>query len=316
MPDGGTLKLSSDISSDGTLTIDKKMTIALDGRTLSYTGKDTALHVQGGSLTISGDGTITGSPSVQLIGVSAGGTLTILDGTFEAKTGSCVFVMGNRNAASEATVPSKVEVLGGYVIGREYGIGVEGIGASVVVKGGTVEAVDNAAIGGNGTSSATKYCGGTFITLDGATVISSIKSKGYIACGVYHPQQGTLTVRNSNILANGGVGILMRGGVLNIKDSEITTTGTASGKVGDSKVIGGCYGICVDAESGYYDAANIHCTIADTTVSTVSNSVQAIPEDETTIGMFDIISGVFSTDPTIYAKDRSVIEEDGKYKVA
>lgn len=86
--------------------------------------------------------------------------------------------------------------------------------------------------------------------------------------------------------------------------------------MGDSKVIGGCYGICVDAESGYDDAAGIACSIADVSVDSESDSIKALPEDEQTTAMIDITSGVFSTDPTAYAKGRQVVEENGKYIVA
>lgn len=82
-------------------------------------------------------------------------------------------------------------------------------------------------------------------------MIGNIQSSGYIACGVYHPQKGNLNINGGKFIVNNGVGILMRGGTMNMTDGEIIATGTTEGWVGDkkSKVDGG---IIVDVASGYY----------------------------------------------------------------
>lgn len=321
------------MSSKSTLVLDKDVSLDLNGHLLAKTGNGVAFQVDAATVVIKDSaatqptvgpdgkveysgGALSGSPSKQLVVVKNGGKLVVESGKLEAKSGDCVFVVGNLEAASEQVVPSTVVVLGGYVVGREYGVGAEGQGAMVEIKGGVIEALDNAVVGGNGTNTAFKYCGGTSISIEDASLVGHTVSSGYVGCGVYHPQAGTLSIKDTSILVDDGIGVLMRGGTLDLSGTSIKTTGTKSGKVGDSKVIGGCYGICVDAESGYYDAANIACSIADVSVDSESDSIKALPEDEQTTAMIDITSGVFSTDPTAYAKGRQVVEENGKYIVA
>ena len=99
-------------------------------------------------------------------------------------------------------------------------------------------------------------------------------------------------------------------------NTNIKTLGTDSGKVGDSKVMNGCYGVCVDVASKYYDSENISVTLTNVDVETESESVKANPEEEANISKIHINSGTFSTDPTVYAGDKSVTQEGDKYKVA
>ena len=116
---------------------------------------------------------------------------------------------------------------------QECAVFVRGNGAKLNVAGGVLLGRDNAAVSGNGMPN----CGGTEISITGGTLIGKISTNGYIACGIYHPQQGMLTISGGEIRAVGGVGVLMRGGELNMSSGTILATDNghnASGKVGDS----------------------------------------------------------------------------------
>ena len=131
-----------------------------------------------------------------------------------------------------------------------------------------IESLDNAAVAGNGTNTPERKLGGTSITISGKCwLIGRIQSQGYAACGIYHPQYGTLTIKYSagipNIVAVNGAGIVMRGGTLDYRAGNIIATGDANfvGKVGDSRVVVGTSGIVYDRDCDYYDAANVKITI-------------------------------------------------------
>ena len=94
------------------------------------------------------------------------------------------------------------------------------------------------------------------MNISGGTMIGGIQSTGYIACGVYHPQKGSLKITGGKFQITNGVGILVRAGSANITGGEIVTTGSVNGKVGDSQIIEGCYGIVYDSVSKYPGAAD------------------------------------------------------------
>lgn len=67
-------------------------------------------------------------------------------------------------------------------------------------------------------------------------LIGNIESSGYIAAGIYHPQDGEVNFGGTaEIYVNNGTGIIMRAGTLNATGGKITTTGTSKGYVGDNK---------------------------------------------------------------------------------
>ena len=191
-----------------------------------------------------------------------------------------------------------------------------------------IESLDNAAVAGNGTNEPGKKLGGTSITISGKCwLIGRIQSPGYAACGIYHPQQGTLTIKYSagipNIVAINGAGIVMRGGTLDYRAGNIIATGDASfvGKVGDSRVVVGTSGIVYDRDCDYYDAANVKITIpssGEKKVVGAKAAIQVINDKAQDIsGVFDIQGGSFSSDVSAYVntKEREVFEHEGTYYV-
>ena len=227
-------------------------------------------------------------------------------------------------------ITSYINITGGYVKAQEFGASPQGRGASVTVNGfAVIESLDNAAVAGNGTNEPGKKMGGTSITISGKCwLIGRIQSPGYAACGIYHPQQGTLTIKYSrgipNIVAINGAGIVMRGGTLDYRAGNIIATGDASfvGKVGDTPIEVGTSGIVYDRDCDYYDAANVKINISDNSgekkVVGAKAAIQVINDKAQDIsGVFDIQGGTFSSDVSAYVNttEREVFEHEGTYYV-
>lgn len=255
-----------------------------------------------------------------------GAGIKVESGTVVSTQGSALFAMGDITGQKDIT--SYINITGGYVKAQEVGASPQGRGASVTVDGAAViESLDNAAVAGNGTNEPEKKLGGTSITISGKCwLIGRIQSPGYAACGIYHPQQGTLAIKYHsgipNIVAINGAGIVMRGGTLDYRAGNITATGDASfvGKVGDTPIEVGTSGIVYDRDCDYYDAANVKINISDNSgakkVVGAKAAIQVINDKAQDIsGVFDIKGGNFSSDVSAYVKDREVFEHEGTYYV-
>ena len=258
-----------------------------------------------------------------------GAGIKVESGTVVSTKDVALFAIGDVTGQKDIT--SYINITGGYVKAQECGASPQGRGASVTVDGAAVvESLDNAAVAGNGTNTSEKKLGGTSITISGKCwLIGRIQSQGYAACGIYHPQQGTLTIKYSsgsipNIVAINGAGIVMRGGTLDYKAGNIIATGDANfvGKVGDSRVVVGTSGIVYDRDCDYYDAANVKINISENSgnkkVVGAKAAIQVINDKAQDIsGVFDIQGGNFSSDVSAYVNttEREVFEHEGTYYV-
>ena len=274
------------------------------------------------SYTNSGTLELTGS-----IRAYNGAAIKVESGTVVSTQSVALFAVGDETGQKD--IASSIEITGGYVKAQEFGASPQGRGASVTVNGfAVIESLDNAAVAGNGTNEPGKKLGGTSITISGKCwLIGRIQSQGYAACGIYHPQQGTLTIKYSagipNIVAINGAGIVMRGGTLDYRAGNIIATGDASfvGKVGDSRVVVGTSGIVYDRDCDYYDAANVKITIpssGEKKVVGAKSAIQVINDSNNNIDdVFDIQGGQFSSDVSAYVntKEREVFEHEGTYYV-
>ena len=276
------------------------------------------------SYTTSGTLELTGS-----IRAYNGAAINVESGTIVSTQGVALFAVGDETGQKDIT--SHVNITGGYVKAQEFGASPQGRGARVTVNGAAViESLDNAAVAGNGTNSPEKKLGGTSITIMGKCwLIGRIQSQGYAACGIYHPQQGTLTIKykkgTPHIVAINGAGIVMRGGTLDYQAGYITATGDANftGKVGDSRVVVGTSGIVYDRDCDYYDVARTNIAIKNdwgyTKVIGAKSAIQVVNDKNQNIdGVFDIQGGYFSSDVSAYVNDANLeclVGQDGYYKV-
>lgn len=276
------------------------------------------------SYTNSGTLELTGS-----IRAYNGAGINVTSGTVVSTQGVALFAFGDETGQKDIT--SYVKITGGYVKAQEFGASPQGRGASVTVNGAAViESLDNAAVAGNGTNTPEKKLGGTSITISGKCwLIGRTQTAGYAACGIYHPQQGTLTIKYSrgipNIVAVNGAGIVMRGGTLEYRAGTITATGDANftGKVGDSRVVVGTSGIVYDRDCNYYDVANAKITISDNSgekkVVGAKSAIEVVNENNQAVdNVFDIQGGTFSSDVSAYVNTvdgRETFEHEGTYYV-
>ena len=268
---GETVVLKQDVTESVTVPDGKEITLDLAGKNIQSndsTSKN-AVTVEG-KLTVK-DSTATAAPEVNgdtvtytsgkitgtNLGLCAinGGEIILESGSVESTGNMGVYAQGNFTPGGEAQ-NSKITVKGGYILAQECAASAQGNGATLDIQGGVLQSKDNAVVSGNGTKSDKKDCGGTIMNISGGTMIGGIQTAGYIACGVYHPQQGALNITGGKFQIENGVGVLIRAGSANITGGEIVTTGSVNGKVGDSQIIEGCYGVVYDSVSKYPGAAD------------------------------------------------------------
>lgn len=224
---GDNLKLMADIAIPETVTVDKALTLDLNGKIASYTpptGGGYALVVSGsGALTVNDP--VTGG-AIRAIGalgrginVKEGGDLVVNGGAIQGEYASVYVRAGSSMILNGGTI-------GGVNGATEYsGIVILGNGtpdsATLTVNGGEIVSYDFA-ISGNGGLDATTQAplySGTKITITAGT-ITSTGAKGE---GIYHPQAGTLNISGGTI--TGHQGVEMRSGTLNLTGGTIHAIG-------------------------------------------------------------------------------------------
>ena len=154
------------------------------------------------------------------------------------KNGKNVVLKNDLNLTAAFAVPSNKTVaidLNGKTVTAEKDFATVKEGSKLTVNGGTFTSMDNNVVATNGSESK-----GCEITINGGVFNGNIKTKGYIACGVYVANDDTVMINDGTFNIVDGVGILMRAGKTTIgKDVVInlTNTGTVtSGKVGDAVI--------------------------------------------------------------------------------
>ena len=248
-----------------------------------------------------------------------GAGIKVVSGTIVSTENVALFALGD--FAGKDPINSYIEITGGYIKAESCCVSPQGLGATVTIDGEPVlESLNNAVVSGNGTYKDDKKLGGTSITIMGKSwLIGRIKNNDEAACGIYHPQQGTLTLKYSpdgipNIVAVNGAGIVMRGGTLEYRAGNIIATGGANftGTVGDSRVVVGTSGIVYDRDCGYYDVAKAKITIkssGEKKVVGAKSAIQVINDSNNNIdGVFDITAGNFSSDVSAYVAKGSEYE--------
>ena len=210
------------------------------------------------------NGTIIGQRTIGM--AQNGGTLKIESGTYNcgADTG---FWAGGNNVEGHLIFGTETGEDQPVVTAQEFCAAV-GKNSSLVVNNGTFTSKDNGVFGGNG--SATGY-DGTEMTINNGTFNGEIKTAGYTGCGIYHPQNGKLTVNGGTFNIN-GVGICARAGQVEVNGGDFIITEHEAGWVGDKRTEISSNGI-------YYDGAANYPQLTEGAGSlTVSGGEFAVPE--------------------------------------
>lgn len=258
------------------------MTIDFNNQPYKKTGNTIGIQIVNGANVTFKNADIDADYRVAMVAQNS--TLTIESGTY--KSGDC---------AIQASNNGHLIINDGDFTAQEFAVIAFNQGTTVEINGGDFTAIDNAVIGGNGTATS----GGTTMVINGGTFRGNITSNGYIACGIYHPQNGELIVNGGTFEVTNGVGILVRGGQVVINDVNVTTTGNVQGKVGDSRVLTDCSALYVDGVSSYPGWSNCHVTVNDghyvTDAGTKTVTV-TVPEGEDPHDRLEIKGGTFSGD--------------------
>lgn len=206
---GDVLQLQADIAIPATVTVDKALTLDLNGKVATGAVGVTVLQVTtNGALTIEDaldGGTIRAVGSVYAINVNGGGSLVVNDGAIQGEYGSAKVEAGSSMTLAGGDIGGSLGTI------KYSGIGVYGSGATLTVTSGTIQSYDFG-IWGNGSAG----YGGTIINIGGGSVTGE-------SLGIYHPQAGTLNISGGTI--TGPQAVEMRSGTLNVTGGTIHATG-------------------------------------------------------------------------------------------
>lgn len=226
-----TITLGASFGTDEKIVVSRTVILDLNGKKLTATGNISAIEVRdAGKLTVKDSGT---AGEIACTGNKA-----------------TIRVFGDNSYSDRQKIESTLIVAGGKISGREGGVSVFGLGATLIVNDGTIIATDNAAVSGNGTVNASKNedDGGTSITINGGLIEGQTVSEGYRNCGLYHPQAGELIIKGGTIQSTNGAGLVIRSGSLNMTGGTLIGKGTggADCKMGDAIPT-----FCAGLEIGY-----------------------------------------------------------------
>lgn len=227
------ITLTENITSNIAIPAGKKVTLDLGGksaRTITANAENSEVVIK--------NGTVASGSRAAAVAVSNGAKAVIEDGAV---------ITGTSNNGIEVSANGEVVVNGGQVGAQEAGIYTAGNG-NLTINGGVISCVDNGGVMANGTAGK----GGNTITMNGGRIEGHIKSAGYLACGLYLPNDDVFTMNGGEIISD-GAGIVLRGGKAIINAGTVEGRGVSgvAGKVGDSRVVVGPYAIVYDTESSY-----------------------------------------------------------------
>lgn len=324
--DGDTIVLQNDVATETTFNVSgKKITLNLNGHDIT---NNNPVRNEGTTISVvdAADLTITDS--------SYAGEYDQADfedyngGKIISKSNIGVAVNGSQNASTWSTATaSKITIDGGLIEAQEGALWAAGNGAVLTVNDGYFHATDNAVVAGNGTCSTTTNYGGTTMNIKGGVFVGDIKSSGYVACGIYHPQSGVLNVEGGTFISNGGPGIVMRNGELNMTGGTIQAKGAEdlTGQVGDRKYDLIASGVIID----YADKYNHNNAEKDTRKVSISGgtitsekclALNVIKEEGNKVDDIGVTGGSFSSDPSDYVnKEEYKVKENktaGTFKVS
>lgn len=272
---GATIKLADDVTVESTITLDKKLTIDLNGHTV--TGNDGTNGVRVFQVT-GGDVNITGS-----------GTLTVASGIGES---SSVIRVGDNNGGDRTV---KLTIGNGVEVKSEYSYGVTVFGNKTTETldiNGKITTKVAPAVSGNGSDG----YGDTSITVGQAAILETAEDYA-----VYHPQSGTLTI-NGTVKGKGGIEAKAGNTTVAVGNSaKITATATeTSHEKNDNGTSTSGYAIAVVENSAYAGGAKVGVNGGTVTGAMIVVADNEVDTDKK--GSISITGGTFSSDPSAYVE--------------
>ena len=286
---GGEVKLDANITLTSMLTIpaDKTVTLDLNGLSITSAGK-----------VIKNNGILT------ITDTKGGGKII--------STGNTAVGVGDKSKTTIKT--AIIESVEGAVI-TGYATG-----ATINIEDGIFSASDNAVVAGNGNrtneAEAERTVGNT-INISGGTFNGQIKTPTYVACGIYAPWKDTINVTGGTFNITGGAGIVARAGNVTVTNAVFNTTGNATGKVGDSRVVVPCSAIVFDSEAAYPALTNTSAiSVEGGTFTSEADAISVVkPEGEGAAERVSVTGGTFSSDVSDFVDNAPVASNNGTYYV-
>lgn len=299
----GVIKLTNNVTLSNMTEIRGNITLDLNGFTIS--GKGTVLDLYG-TIEIK-DSTEGGNGKI----VSTVRTNTPPD----SPNSNGIWINDN----------TSVTINSGTIEGNTWGVVVAGVHASFTMNGGTV--ING--ITGNGSENAgIPVYGPTTITINGGKIIGD-------GTGIYHPQDGELTINGGEITGKSGIeiragGLIVRGGTITATGDPISTVPNGNGTttVGAAVAIAQHTtkkGIAVTINGGTFTGKaallesnpenndlqytrNISVNVSGGTFNGAVNKAN----DGSYLG---VMGGTFKTNVTPYVGETLVVENNGTYFV-
>jgi len=166
------------------------------------------------------------------------GDVKVSGGTVES---TASFAVCSRSGAKTTLTNLTIRSVEGAVITGKA------VGTKVMASGCDMYASDNAVVAGNGSEG----FGGNTVVVRNSRLTGGITSAGYVACGVYCPNDDSFEIDGCDVMVTGGCGVLSRAGRVLVRNTSISTTGATTGKVGDSRVVVPCSALVFDEEAAY-----------------------------------------------------------------
>ena len=253
------VELPGDAGGNNRVEIKNKITIDLNGKTLSKAAAITDEATAGLKVVANGDLTVTDSSTDKAGKITGSGTLIAsfnggkitLDGcTIDQTEGTS----DKNNAAVDTDGKGAAEITvkaGTTITANESGIGAHGA-ATVNIEGGTI----TAGVYGVVTNGAAGYAGST-VNITGGTITGD-------KAGMYLPSQGGVTSVTgvAKIIGTDGAGIVVRGGTIEVKADKdgkaptITANGNTEQTYGDDTAVQlPPAALVVDKNNGYGETA-------------------------------------------------------------
>ena len=264
--------------------------------------------------------TTNGTGANSSVYVKQGGVFNLESGTLTNSStadGTSNVVVRVEGGTAATPVASTANIKGGKIKSKGTPVFVRDPGATVNVSGGDLVGSGLACIAGNGT----KGMGGTTINISGGTLTANPYDDTSAACGIYHPNEGTLNITGGTINVADGVGVLMRGGKMTMTGGEINAKGDVSrtGTVGDARQIIGVSGVVFDRDANYPYAASTSIKIdGEAKVSGAKAAVELINDNNVADAKsaFKLKGGTYSSNVSALLDENSVAEEkNGVYVV-
>lgn len=263
----GNLTLSSAVEITGETEID------LNGHSVTAGLSTPLFNVNGGNLTLKGNGNVTNNVNCGV--AQNGGTITVNGGSYTSQTDSAFDALQNGTIIFNK----------GEATGREGGICAPAGKGHIEVNGGHLTGIDNFAIATNGR----KERGDNVIVVNGGLLEGNIKSAGYEAIGVYIANKDVFVMNGGKIIAHGGTGLCMRAGDVTINGGEIVATNVdkdgnivADGKIADDPTIMvGCSAVIYHESANYPNKADMRLEIKGGRITGIDHSVEVLSNEET-----------------------------------